>query len=126
MKIKAVRDVLDYRGRQWTESAEADVDVPNFDPAEIIRKVVETGSFKADVSKMKRPELDRDMVSSLATSFSGGRKFQRNEYCGAVRMVACEFLPIGVQYVIYDSRRGTCCAWVKTDDDLLPKQEAER
>lgn len=123
MNVKAARDVLDYSGKHWVEFAESDIEVSNFDPARIVREVVETGSFKADASEMDRPKIDRDAVSKLASSFSAGRKFQWRTY-GVVRMLACEFLPVGLQYVLYNrGREGDI--WVKTDTDLMEKMEAK-
>lgn len=123
MNVKAARDVLDYNGKRWVEFAEADIEVSNFDPVRIIRKVVETGDFKADVSEMTRPKINNSAVSKLATSFSVGRKF-RWETHGVVRMLACEFLPIGLQYVLYN-RGHEGDVWVKTDTDLMEKMEAK-
>ena len=123
MKVKAARDVLDHSGKHWVEFAEADVEVSNFDPIRIVREVVETGGFEADASRMDRPEISNGAVSKLASSFSAGRKFQWNTY-GAVRMIACEFLPVGLQYVLYNRGRAGN-VWVKTDADLMEKMEAK-
>lgn len=126
MNVKAARDVLDYKGKRWTEFVEADIKAPNFDPAKIVREVVETGNFKADASKMEPPLLDTEAVSKLASSFSNGRKFRWNTR-GITRMLACEHLPIGLQYVIYDRRRESDMRfsdmWVETDADLMQKME---
>ena len=119
MNVKVARDVLDYNGKRWVEFAEADIEVSNFDPVRIVREVVETGSFKADVSKMDRPKINSGAVSKLTSSFSGGRKFQWRTH-GVVRMLACEFLPIGLQYVLYN-RGHEGDVWVKTDTDLMEK-----
>lgn len=123
MNVKAARDVLDYNGKRWVEFAEADIEVSNFDPARIVREVVETGSFKADASKMNRLKINSGAVSKLASSFSSGRKFQWKTH-GVVRMLACEFLPIGLQYVLYN-RGYEDGIWVKTDTDLMEKMEAK-
>lgn len=123
MNVKAARDVLDYSGKHWVEFAKSDIEVSNFDPARIVREVVETGSFKADVSKMDRLEISSCAVSKLASSFSAGRKFYWKAY-GVVRMLACEFLPVGFQYVLYN-RGQEGDAWVKTDADLMEKIEAK-
>lgn len=123
MNVKVARDVLDYNGKRWVEFAEADIEVSNFDPVRIVREVVETGSFKADASKMDRLKINSGAVSKLASSFSSGRKFQWKTH-GVVRMLACEFLPIGLQYVLYNrGREGD--VWVKTDTDLMEKMEAK-
>lgn len=123
MNVKVARDVLDYNGKRWVEFAEADIEVSNFDPVRIVREVVETGGFKADASEMDRPKISNDAVSKLAYSFSAGRKFQWNTH-GVVRMLACEFLPVGLQYVLYNRGRGSD-VWVKTDADLMEKMEAK-
>lgn len=123
MNVKAARDVLDYNGKRWVEFAEADIEVSNFDPVRIVREVVETGGFKADASEMDHPKINNGAVSKLASSFSAGRKFQWNTH-GVVRMLACEFLPVGLQYVLYNrGREGDI--WVKTDTDLMEKMEAK-
>lgn len=126
MNVKAARDVLDYNGKHWVEFAEADIDVSNFDPAKIVREVIETGGFKADPSKMDLPGINGDAVSELAVSFSAGRKFKWWERRKIVRMLAGEFLPVGLQYVLYDrgQERREGGAWVKTDTDLMEKLEA--
>lgn len=123
MNVKAARDVLDYNGKRWVEFAEADIEVSNFDPVRIVREVVETGGFKSDASEMDRPKINSGAVSKLASSFSAGRKFQWKTH-GVVRMLACEFLPVGLQYVLYNrGREGD--VWVKTDTDLMEKMEAK-
>lgn len=125
MNVKAARDVLDHNGKHWVEFAEADIEVSNFDPVRIVREVVETGGFEADASKMDRPKISNGAVSKLASSFSAGRKFQWDTY-GVVRMLACEFLPVGLQYVLYDrGHAGNVNVWVKTDADLMEKTEAK-
>lgn len=123
MNIKAARDVLDYNGKRWVEFAEADIEVSNFDPARIVREVVKTGSFKANASKMDRLKINSSAVSKLASSFSSGRKFQWNTH-SVVRMLACEFLPVGLQYVLYN-RGHEGDVWVKTDTDLMEKMEVK-
>lgn len=123
MNVKAARDVLDHNGKHWVEFAEADIEVSNFDPVRIVREVVETGGFEADASRMDRPKISNGAVSKLASSFSAGRKFQWNTY-GVVRMLACEFLPVGLQYVLYN-RGHEGDVWVKTDTDLMEKMEAK-
>ena len=123
MNVKAARDVLDHNGKHWVEFAESDIEVSNFDPVRIVREVVETGGFEADASKMDRPKINNDAVSKLASSFSAGRKFKWNMY-GVVRMLACEFLPIGLQYVLYNRGRAGD-VWVKTDVDLVEKMETK-
>lgn len=123
MNVKAARDVLDHNGKHWVEFAEADIEVSNFDPVRIVREVVETGGFEADVPKMNRLKINNDAVSKLASSFSAGRKFKWNTY-GVVRMLACEFLPVGLQYVLY-SRGRAGDVWVKTDVDLMEKMETK-
>lgn len=123
MNVKAARDVLDYNGKHWVEFAESDIEVSNFDPVRIVREVVETGGFKADAPEMDRPKISSDAVSKLAYSFSAGRKFQWKTH-GVVRMLACEFLPVGLQYVLYNRGRERD-AWIKTDTDLMKKLEAE-
>lgn len=123
MNIKAARDVLDYNGKRWVEFAEADIEVSNFDPARIVREVVKTGSFKANASKMNRLKINSSAVSKLASSFSSGRKFQWKTH-GVVRMLACEFLPVGLQYVLYN-RGHEGDVWVKTDTDLMEKMEVK-
>lgn len=123
MNVKAARDVLDYNGKRWVEFAEADIEVSNFDPVRIVREVVETGGFKAAASEMDRLKINSGAVSKLAYSFSAGRKFQWNTH-GVVRMLACDFLPVGFQYVLYNrGREGD--VWVKTDTDLMEKMEAK-
>lgn len=123
MNVKAARDVLDHNGKHWVEFAEADIEVSNFDPVRIVREVVETGGFEADASKMNRLKINNDAVSKLASSFSAGRKFKWNTY-GMVRMLACEFLPVGLQYVLYNRGRAGD-VWVKTDVDLMEKMETK-
>ena len=123
MNIKAARDVLDHNGKHWVEFAESDIEVSNFDPVRIVREVVETGGFEADASKMDRPKINNDTVSKLASSFSAGRKFQWNTY-GVRRMLACEFLPVGLQYGLYNRGRAVN-VWVKTDTDLMEKMETK-
>ena len=123
MNVKAARDVLDHNGKHWVEFAEADIEVSNFDPVRIVREVVETGGFEADASKMDHPKINNDAVSKLASSFSAGRKFKWNMY-GVVRMLACEFLPVGLQYVLYNRGRAGD-VWVKTDVDLMEKRETK-
>ena len=123
MNVKAARDVLDHNGKHWVEFAESDIEVSNFDPVRIVREVVETGGFEADASKMDRPKINNDAVSKLASSFSAGRKFKWNMY-GVVRMLACEFLPVGLQYVLYNRGRAGD-VWVKTDVDLMEKMETK-
>lgn len=123
MNVKAARDVLDHNGKHWVEFAESDIEVSNFDPVRIVREVVETGGFEADVPKMNRLKINNDAVSKLASSFSAGRKFKWNTY-GMVRMLACEFLPVGLQYVLYNRGRAGD-VWVKTDVDLMEKMETK-
>ena len=123
MNVKAARDVLDHNGKHWVEFAESDIEVSNFDPVRIVREVVETGGFEADVSKMNHLKINNDAVSKLASSFSAGRKFKWNTY-GVVRMLACEFLPVGLQYVLYNRGRAGD-VWVKTDVDLMEKMETK-
>lgn len=123
MNIKAARDVLDHNGKHWVEFAESDIEVSNFDPVRIVHDVVETGEFEADASKMDRPKINNDTVSKLASSFSAGCKFQWNTY-GVIRMLACEFLPVGLQYVLYNRGRAVN-VWVKTDTDLMEKMETK-
>ena len=123
MNVKAARDVLDHNGKHWVEFTESDIEVSNFDPVRIVREVVETGGFEADASKMDRPKINNDAVSKLASSFSAGRKFKWNMY-GVVRMLACEFLPVGLQYVLYNRGRAGD-VWVKTDVDLMEKMETK-
>ena len=123
MNVKAARDVLDHNGKHWVEFAESDIEVSNFDPVRIVREVVETGGFEADASKMDRPKINNDAVSKLASSFSAGRKFKWTTY-GVVRMLACEFLPVGLQYVLYNRGRAGD-VWVKTDVDLMEKMETK-
>ena len=123
MNVKAARDVLDHNGKHWVEFAESDIEVSNFDPVRVVREVVETGGFEADVPKMNRLKINNDAVSKLASSFSAGRKFKWNTY-GVVRMLACEFLPVGLQYVLYNRGRAGD-VWVKTDVDLMEKMETK-
>ena len=123
MNVKAARDVLDHNGKHWVEFAESDIEVSNFDPVRIVREVVETGGFEADVPKMNRLKINNDAVSKLASSFSAGHKFKWNTY-GVVRMLACEFLPVGLQYVLYNRGRAGD-VWVKTDVDLMEKMETK-
>lgn len=118
MKIKAARDVLDFNGKHWVEFTEADTNVSNFDPAKIVKEVVETGDFKADPAKIEHPAFDSDVVTKLTSSFSAGRKFCWNTR-GTVKMIACEFIPVGLQYVIYDRSCPSIRTWVKTDEDLM-------
>jgi len=120
MKVKAARDVLDYSGRRRTEFVEADVVSSNFDPAGIVRKVVEIGSFDTNASEMEPVKIDGNDISRLALSFSAGRRFLSWKAHGIVKMIACEFIPAcGLQYVIYGGKGREKETWVKTDTDLM-------
>lgn len=124
MRLKAARDVLDWKGRARVEFAEVEGNVAGFDPDEIVKNVVKTGDFKFDVDNMPKLNVARLSKDRLVDSFSSGRTFQYMAY-NTIRIIAGEFIPLGFQYIEYD-RKNKPSRWVKTDSDVMSKLGGEK
>ena len=122
MKLKAARDVLNWKGEHAVEVSEIDAEAGNFDPARIVKRVVETGDFEFDADTLPNPIFNQNAIYELACSFSGGKKFlpDASNLYGTVRMIASEFIPLGFQYVEY-ARSGKTKNWMKTKSDMIPE-----
>lgn len=119
MNVKASREVLDYSGRRWMEFAEVQATHPGPDFTGIVREVVETGDFEKSIAEIGHPAVT-DWDIDNATRFSAGRRFLHTNQLmyGMVKMIATDFLPIGVQYVVQTGERPVR-RWIKTDVDLV-------
>jgi hypothetical protein len=121
MKFRAIRDTLDYTGKQQSEIAEIDISIDNFNPTDIVKDVVISGDF--DIQKL--PDISyrdkQDINDQILNSFTKkGNKYNRYSVYKTIKKIASEFIPLGFQYVIYnDKNKNVFQKWVQTNKDII-------